>query len=531
MSTSISSAGVRSADSAASDAIVSVNPATLEALGRVPIVPPEAVSALAEKARAAWPAWAARPFRERGRALLAARRHLLAHLDDFALTITQENGKPLVESLTAELYPIADLLYYFAQHAERLLAGHAVPTGLMRWLGRASRMTYPPVGVVGVIAPWNYPFSIPAGICAMALVTGNAVLCKPSSVTPLVGLKIAEMFAAAGLPTDCFTLLPGRAATGEALCAAPIDKLVFTGSVEAGKAVMRACADRCLPCVIELGGKDPMIVRADADVDHAASGAVWGAFSNAGQCCAAVERVYVHHAVAETFIDRVVDKTRRLRQGLGTDVHTDIGPLTTAAQLAVVERQVEDARAHGAQVLTGGERHRALPGHFYLPTVLTQVDHTHAVMREETFGPILPIMAVADDAEAIRLANDTPFGLTASIWTRDLQAAERMARQLRVGTVTINECVYTHAICQTPWGGRGHSGFGRTHGRLGLMEFVHPHHVHTNRRPQRKSLWWYPYNQTLYDLFRALTRRVTSGFGGLLLGLPRLLSAMRLPKI
>ncbi|MBI4237361.1 MAG: aldehyde dehydrogenase family protein [Deltaproteobacteria bacterium] len=517
-------------DLATSRTLVSTNPATLERLGEVPITASADVHAAVARARAAQPTWAALSFAARRDCLLRAREYLLQHLDAFALTITQENGKPLVEALTAELYPLADLLYYFAHHTATLLRGESLPTGLMRLLGRTSRLTYRPVGVVGIIAPWNYPFSIPAGSVAMALMAGNSVVLKPSSATPLVGMRVAELFEAAQLPSDVFIHIPGDATTGQTLCETRLHKLIFTGSVGVGKKVMAACAQNLIPCVLELGGKDPMIVRADADLDFASSGAVWGAFTNAGQCCASVERVYVHQAVAERFIELVVRKTQQLRQGIGTNAAVEIGPLTTAAQLAIVERQVEEARARGAQILTGGERNAAFPGYFYRPTVLTNVDHSFAVMREETFGPLLPIMTFSDDREAVQLANDTTFGLTASVWSRDRTAAERMAKRIHAGTVTINDCLYTHAICQTPWGGSGESGFGRTHGKVGLMELVEPHHIHVNTSAPRKDLWWYPYGQRVYDLFRVMARTATGGWWQRLRSLPTLLQSLKLPK-
>lgn len=515
----------------AADVLVSINPATLQPLGETPITPPNKLSEIASAARAAQTTWGRLTYKERGKFLLRARRYLLDHMDDFAFTITQENGKPLVESLTAECYPIADLLYYFAHRTGTILRPYRVWTGLMDLLGRHSWIGYRPRGVIGIISPWNYPFSIPAGCAAMAIAAGNTVLLKPSSVTSLVGQKIAEMFEAAGLPDHVFNHLPGNATTGEAVCESEIDKLVFTGSVSVGKEVMAACAARCIPSVMELGGKDAMIVLADADLELAASGAVWGAFTNAGQCCASVERAYVHANIAEQFIKLVVEKTARLKQGVGTDVDVEIGPLTTAAQLEIVEKQVEEARRRGAKVLIGGERNSAFPGYFYKPTVLTNVDHSMEIMAEETFGPLLPIMMFADDQEAIRLANDTKFGLTASIWTRDMKAARAMARELRAGTVTINECLYTHAICQTPWGGRGWSGFGRTHGRLGLLELVEPHHIHVNAMARFKSFWWYPYDQQLYTLFRNFTRRITGGWLGKLWHLPKILKATKTVKL
>ncbi len=509
--------------------LVSINPATLDVLAHVPAASAESVQQCVADARQAQPAWGLLSPRERGAYLLRARDYLLAHIDEFALTITQENGKPLVESLTAELYPIADLLYYFGTQSEQLLRGESVSTGLMALLARRSTIQYRPYGVVGIISPWNYPFSIPVGTVAMALVAGNTVVLKPSEVTPLVGQRVAELFQASGLPPAVCRVVQGDGAIGNALVRADVDKIFFTGSVATGQRVMAACATRPIPCALELGGKDAMIVRSDADLDLASSGAVWGAFTNAGQCCASVERVYVHQQVAAQFLALVVEKTKRLRQGLGTDPDIDIGPLTTQQQLDTVERHVQDAKARGAQILLGGARNTLFAGFFYQPTIVTHVTHECLIMREETFGPVLPVMIVPDDEAAIRLANDSPYGLSASIWTRDRRRAQALATQLHVGTVTINDCLYTHAICQTPWGGRKASGFGRTHGKIGLMEMVEPLHIHSNTMGH-KDLWWYPYNQKLYTLFRYMARQVTGNWCTRLPALPRLLKSLRLKK-
>lgn len=518
------------ADSASTE-LVAINPATLEEIGRVPAINPDGVPGAVARARAEATDWQARTVRQRGTALLAARRYLLDHLDAIAQVITLDNGKPLVEAVAAELYPVADLLYYYAHHTANLLAAEHPSTGLARLLFRTSRLEYQPLGVVGVIAPWNYPFSIAAGTVAMALAAGNTVLLKGSEHTPLVSEQIAAMFRAAHLPDGVFTLLQGNGTVGEALCRAGVDKIFFTGSTRTGRRVMAVCAERPMPCSLELGGKDAMIVRADADLELASSGAVWGAFTNAGQCCASVERVYVDARVADDFIRRVVEKTNRLRQGLGVQPDTDLGPLTTAFQLETVERQVEDARARGATIGTGGKRNARFPGYFYAPTVLTGVDHTFLVMREETFGPLLPIMAYASDDEVVRLANDSPYGLTASVWSRDRAAAELLARRIHAGTVVINDCLYTHALCATPWGGRGESGFGRTHGRLGLLEMVQPFHLHTNTRPGPKDVWWYPYHQALYALMRRFAHRLTGSWWQRLLNLPLLIKSARVKKL
>lgn len=501
------------------DEIISINPATLEEIGRTPITTPSKVKEYVAEARASCGMWHRMGFRQRAKKLLLAREYLLNNIADFARTISIDNGKPLAEALTAEIFPVADLIRYFAHNAEKLLRGFHVPIGVMGLLRRHSRISFQPMGVVGIISPWNYPFSIPAGEAAMALICGNTVLLKPSSQTALVGKKIEEMFAAAGLPQGVFRHIPGNAATGSALVESRIDKLLFTGSVAAGKAIMSSCAKNLTPLVLELGGKDAMIVRADAELDQATSGAVWGAFTNSGQCCASIERAYVHESIFDEFVDACVRKTSRLKVGNGLDPETDIGAITTIEQLGKIEAHVEDARTRGAKIHCGGERLPNMRGHFFPPTIITNCDNSFACVREETFGPLLPIMPFADDNQALRLANDSEYGLTASIWSRNIVAAEKMAKQLRVGTVMINDCVFTHALCQTPWGGRKHSGFGRSHSRFGLNELVSIHHIHTNKL-KNKDIWWYKYDSGVVKSFTSLAKNLTGNIASKIRALP-----------
>ncbi len=512
------------------DTIVSINPATLETIGRTPITTPAMVKECVAAAHAAQGCWGQLSFHERGRYLLRAREYLLDHIDEIARTIAADNGKPLAEALTAEIYPVADLIHHFAHHAEGHLRSFRIPIGIMGTLRRRSRINFTPLGVVGIVSPWNYPFSIPAGEIAMALICGNAVLLKPSSTTALVGANVAEMFEAAELPAGIFHHLPGDASTGEALIGSHLDKLLFTGSVGVGRHVMGACTENLTPCVLELGGKDPMIVRVDADLDVASSGAVWGAFTNAGQCCASVERCYVHESRFEEFVERCVRKTMALRVGNGLNPNIDVGPLTTEAQRDVVEAHVADARGRGATIPCGGERLENLPGYFFPPTILTGVDHSFTCVRDETFGPLLPIMPFSDDAQAVHLANDSAFGLTASIWTRDIRTGQKMARAIRTGTVMINDCVFTHALSQTPWGGCKNSGFGRSHSRFGLHELVHVHHTHTNRL-NRKDFWWYPYDADFLRNFTTLARRLTGGILSQMMGIPAFVKTWRKRKL
>jgi succinate-semialdehyde dehydrogenase/glutarate-semialdehyde dehydrogenase len=330
------------------------------------------------------------------------------------------------------------------------------------------------------------------------------------------------MFTAAKLPAGIFRHIPGNAATGQALVESNVDKILFTGSVGGGKQVMEACAKNITPLVLELGGKDAMVVREDANIDQATSGAVWGAFTNAGQCCASVERAYVHESIFEEFVEICVRKTLKLKIGNGLEPGSDIGAMTTLEQLQKVEAHIEEAVLRKATIHCGGERLRDMRGHFFPPTIITGVDHSFTCVREETFGPLLPIMPYSEDRQVIRLANDSPYGLTASIWTRDIKAGEEMAREIRAGTVMINDCVFTHALCQTPWGGRKASGFGRSHSRFGLQELVSIHHVHTNKL-SRKDIWWYPYDEKIYRGFVKLAKYLTGGIASQILAMPAFL--------
>jgi succinate-semialdehyde dehydrogenase/glutarate-semialdehyde dehydrogenase len=326
-------------------------------------------------------------------------------------------------------------------------------------------------------------------------------------------------------------VVTGDGSTGAALVASGIDKIMFTGSVATGRRVAEAAAKYLIPVVLELGGKDPMIVLDDANVANAARGVVWGAFANCGQSCSSVERCYVHESIAEQFIAEVVSETKRLRQATRPGSETDLGPMSSERQLSIVERHVNQAINNGAIALTGGERLRDVAGAFYPPTVLTNVTHEMDVMREETFGPVLPIMTFRTDDEAVRLANDSDFGLTASVWTNNIARGQQIARAIDTGTVTINEVLYTHAIAQTPWGGTKQSGLGRTHGQAGLLELVRPQHVHVNRLPFMPDLWWFNYDEGAGQLFRGFARRFASGslFQASLL-LPQMIRRWRAPR-
>ena len=481
--------------------LISLNPATLDELGRVPVFSAHQVQHAVARARAAQSAWGSLSFKQRGAHILRAKDLLVERQDDFCGLIARETGKPRVEALTSEVMPVANLMDYFARKSENLLRDEQFTLSVFR--NKKSRVYFYPVGVAGIISPWNYPFSIPMGEVVMGLMAGNAVVLKPSEHTPLVGLQIGELFRDAGLPDGVLQALTGDGTTGAALAEAAIDKLFFTGSVRTGRKIAEAAARRLMPCVLELGGKDAMIVCADAPFERTVNGALWGAFCNCGQTCASVERLYVVESIADRFIQAVVDKTRTLRVGEGA---VDIGPLNNSRQLQVVIEQVQDAVAKGAKVLTGGRRIEKLPGYFFEPTILTNVNSAMRLMQEETFGPVLPIIVVKDEAEALRQANDSNFGLLASVWTKDTRRGKRLAELLEAGTVLINDVIYTHGAPETPWFGVKESGLGITHSKHGLREFVRMKHINWDLLPMKTNLWWFPYSEKRLRDFKFLMK-------------------------
>jgi acyl-CoA reductase-like NAD-dependent aldehyde dehydrogenase len=473
--------------------ISSVDPATGEVLRELECAGAEEILAAVARARAAQAAWAEIGVRARISVLREFQRRLHEKKSAIAEAITREAGKPIAEALTTEVLVVLDAVRFLIDHAYRLLRDEPVPHGNLATKLKNGRLVREPYGVVGIISPWNYPFSIPATETLAALVAGNAVVLKPSEYTSIVALELKSLLHASGVPPDIFQVMVGDGATGAALIHSQIDKLVFTGSVATGKRIAAAAAERLLPVLLELGGKDPMLVLDDADVDVASSAAIWGAFVNAGQTCLSVERCYVHRSLYEAFLKACGEKTKKLRVGPGTDHETDVGPMIHQRQLQIVEAHVEDAVARGARVLAGGSRLPELGPNFYQSTVLADVTHEMRIMREETFGPVLPVGAFDSDEEAVRLANDSEFGLAACVWTRDNACGERLARRIRAGTVMVNDVVSCFGISEAPHGGVKSSGIGRAHGRFGLEEMVRLKYLDVDLMPSMKKVWWYGY--------------------------------------
>lgn len=485
----------QTAASAVSDRIVSINPATGVPLGDVPDMTADQVAAAVDRARRAQKHWAAMELRERCKRVRRFSVELMKRADEVIELITKEGGKTRQESLNTEVAPVADLTNYFCKNAPSMLAPERIPLHLLKH--RKSTIHYVPRGVIGIIAPWNFPFSIPMGEVIMSLIAGNGVVLKPSEITPLIALKAKELYDAAGLPDDLFQVVTGRGGTGAALIDAGIQYCVFTGSVATGQKVAAACGERLIPCTLELGGKAPAVVCADADLERTANAITWGGFCNSGQICCSVERVYAHESVHDELVERIVANVQSLRQGDASAGEVDVGAMTWDRQIDNVDALVEKAVAAGATARTGGERPGG-PGLFYPPTVLTGCTQDMDVMRKEIFGPVVPIMKVATEAEAVELANDSHLGLLAYVFTRDRDKGSRLAVAIEAGTVMVNDVLNTYGCPETPWGGVKMSGFGRTHSIIGLRDLCEIRHVNVDRFAAKKELWYYPYSDKLY---------------------------------
>ena len=498
--------GARPASHHAHQTIGVENPATGELVGTVSAVGREQIETLAARARAAQPGWEALGIAARGKVLLRAQRWMLDHAERVIETVVSETGKTYEDAQLADFGYTVSALGFWAKQAPSYLGDERVRS----WtnpltLGKKLTIRYAPIGVVGVIGPWNFPIANSFGDCIPALAAGNGVILKPSEVTPLSSLLMAEMMRDCGLPEGVFQVAPGDGSTGAALIEA-VDCVMFTGSTKTGKTVLKSAAERLIPCHLELGGNDPMIVCADANIERAANAAAYYSMNNAGQVCISIERVYVEEPVYDEFVQRVTDNVRTLRQGPPTgEGSTDVGAVIFPPQIDVVDDHVRDAVAKGATVLTGG-RQRPGPGRFYDPTVLVDVDHTMKIMTEETFGPTLPIMKVSDVEEAVRLANDTPYGLQASVWTSNVTRGQELARRIQAGVVCVNDAQINYTALNLPMGGWKNSGLGTRHGASGIRKFTRVQSLLVTRRAPKRELFMFPYRAKRTLLLRQLVR-------------------------
>ena len=481
------------------------NPATGESIASVRALSVHDVAAVVARARAAQPAWEALGFEGRGAILRRAQKWLLDNADRVARTIVSETGKAYEDALIAEVGYTAGAFGHWAKRAPKLLADEKIRASSPLVLGRRLVVRYAPVGVVGVIGPWNYPLNNSFGDCIPALAAGNACVLKPASLTPLTSLFIAEGLRECGLPEDVFIVAPGGGEVGAELID-HVDYIMFTGSTEVGRKVMERAAKTLTPVGLELGGKDPMVVLADADLERAANAAVHYSMQNGGQTCISVERAYVEEPVYDEFVSKVERKMRGLRQGAPGDAGSiDVGAVTSPPQVDLIDEHVKDAVGKGARAPVGGRR-GAGPGDFYEPTLLVDVDHSMDCMKQETFGPTLPVMKVRDADEAVRLANDSPYGLQASVWTKDVAKGERLARMIEAGVVSVNDHQLNYIALELPMGGWKESGLGSRHGADGIRKYTKKQALLITRLAPKRDFHMLPYRRRTTKMVGRLLR-------------------------
>ncbi len=496
----------RNGAATASAGIAVENPATGEVVGTVPALSAADVKELAARARAAQPAWEALGFEERGRIMRRMQKWTTDNADRIVRTIVSETGKTYEDALLAEVMYCANAFGFWAKQAPKYLADEHVKSANPFVKGKKLVVRYAPVGLVGVIGPWNFPLTNSFGDCIPALAAGNAVILKPAQVTPLTSLLMEEGLRACGIPEHVFGVATGTGGEAGSALIDEVDFVMFTGSTETGKKVMEQAAHTLTPVGLELGGKDPMIVLADADVERAANAAAYYSMNNGGQVCISIERAYVEEPVYDDFVARVARKVGKLRQGEPTGPGAvDVGAMINPPQIEIVDAHVKDAVAKGARVLTGGKRSEG-PGAFYEPTVLVDVDHTMACMTEETFGPTLPIMKVRDDEEAVRLANDSPFGLQASVWTKDVHRGQALARRIEAGVVCVNDAQVNYTALELPMGGWKASGLGSRHGAYGIRKYTKQQTLLVTRFAPKKDPHMFPYTAGRTRLLTRLTK-------------------------
>ena len=485
----------------------SISPLTGETLGYSPQHSLQELQLSIKTARKAQEDWAAFSIKKRCDYIRAVQDFLVEKADELAQVISSDNGKTRIDALLAEVIPATMAVSYYTRQAAEFISDHSFKSGNIAFFNKRTKIIRLPYGVIGIISPWNYPFSIAFSKVIMAILAGNAVVLKTATETQMVGLALKECIEAAQLPEGIFTYvnMPGKIA-GDAFIESGIDKLFFTGSVAVGRQIMSKAAHTLTPVNLELGGNDAMLICRDANLHRAVTGAVWAGFHNAGQSCGSVERVYVHEAIYDPFLKMLKHKVEALKTGIDCNFEVDVGVMTTQQQIDLVKSHVDEALSKGAVLFAQSQLLEKPYSSNLLPAmVLTDVNHTMKLMREETFGPVFGIMKVTNIEQAIFLANDSNLGLTGSVWSTDIKKAERIARKIQAGVVTINDHLISHAMPEASWGGFKESGIGRTHGKLGFDEMTYPQTIVNDIIPYlSQNLWWYPSNYSLYKGLKGL---------------------------
>lgn len=486
-----------------SEKISSLNPATLESVGEVSLASSQECQEAVKAAREAFPRWKDLSIPRKQEIFFEAKKILLRRGEEAAHLITIEKGSPLPESFSGEIFSSLGALDYYARNLKSLVKSKPLKHTVSLFFHKKSSFRLDPLGPTLIISPWNFPFLIALYDVMSALAAGNTIILRPSSSTPFTGLLLGEILAEAGLPAGVLNVVNCKIPQAEEMITNPdVQTIMFTGSVSTGKRIMELASQNLTKVTLELGGKDPMVVCEDADLERAARGAVWAGFMNCGQSCGAVERIYVAQKIYDAFIEKVLDLTKTIKVGNPLEPDVDMGPMATLSQLEIVEEHIQEAKERGARILWGGQRIKNLPGYFFQPTVLTGVDHSMKIMMEETFGPTLPIMTFSDPEEAVALANDSTLGLTASVWTRSKKMAAWMADRIETGSVTVNDHMFSFVEPGAIWGGIKQTGKGRSHGPFGLQELVNVKLVSFDFFKKKTQVWWFPYDSRLYSILK-----------------------------
>ena len=469
--------------------IVSTNPNTKEVIGEITTTNVEEIYVLVEKAKEAQLKWKELKLVERLNYIKKVKKIIYSQREHLAQIISQENGKPIFESYSTEIIPTLNIIDYYLKKSKKFLKPHYERIKLPVMIHKKSWIEYEPYGVIGIISPWNYPLFLPMGQIIPGLIAGNAVIFKPSEWTPLTGKMIDDIFKEVNLPENIFQTIYGDSVIGSALVKSNIDKLFFTGSTIVGKIISKEAAEKLLPISLELGGKDPAIVLNDADLERAAMGITWGAIMNAGQTCVSIERVYVQKNIYDSFLKKLVEYISKL-QPFNNSPYYDYSRIKLQKQVDLIREHIDDAISKGAKIFYGGR----IDGNFVEPTILIDVNHNMKVMQEETFGPVIPIMKFNSIEEAIQFANDCKYGLSASIWTKNISFGKSIAKKIQAGSVIINDCISYFGAGEAIVGGIKMSGTGRVHSRSGMMEMVYEKYYNYDRLTWQKKLWWFNYN-------------------------------------